>query len=72
MNWKARFTNPWFYVAVVGTILAASGIEAETLTNWPVLAEALLAIVLSPFRLGTVLVALLGDFYNPSTKGLKD
>ena len=71
-DFKTRFTNVWFYVAIVGTILAAAGIDPITMDTWEAVGQALLALVLNPFRLGTVAIALLGDFYNPSTKGLSD
>lgn len=67
-----RYKNPYFYFGIVAIIFASAGIDFETLTSWPLLLEALKGIVMNPFTLGSVVVAIVGVWVNPTTKGLKD
>ena len=72
INLKVRVKNPWFWVGLVGVILTAMGISAETLTSWQAVYDALLALVSNPFMLGSVFVAVLGVFVDPTTDGVTD
>ena len=72
INWKVRLKNPWFWVGLVGVILTAMGINAETLTSWQAVYDALMALVSNPFMLGSVFVAVLGVFVDPTTDGVTD
>lgn len=72
MNIKVRLKNPWFWVGLVGVILSAMGISAETLTSWGAVGKAVLDLVTNPFMLGSVAVAVLGVFVDPTTEGVKD
>ena len=72
INLKVRVKNPWFWVGLVGVILTAMGINAETLTSWQAVYDALLALVSNPFMLGSVFVAVLGVFVDPTTDGVTD
>lgn len=72
INWKVRAKNPWFWVGVGGVILTAMGISPEMLTSWGAVANAFLALIKNPFMLGSVVLAILGIFVDPTTAGLKD
>ena len=67
-----RFKNPYFWFGLVGVICAAANISFESLTSWEILYEDLMNILANPFLLGSVIVAVVGVFVNPTTKGLKD
>ena len=69
---KSRYKNPWFWVGLASIMIAASGIDFESLTSWALLGEAFLTIILNPVKLVAVLLAGLGVFVNPTTSGLKD
>ena len=69
---KNRFKDPWFYITIVGLFLTTTQIDAETLTSWPILISKLEAVFMNPFLLFTFVLALIGQFRNPTTKGLKD
>ena len=67
-----RFKNPYFWFGLAGVICAAANISFESLTSWEILYENLMNILANPFLLGSVIVAVVGVFVNPTTKGLKD
>lgn len=72
MNITVRLKNPWFWVGLVGVILSAMGISAETLTSWGAVGKALIDLVTNPFMLGSVAIAVLGVFVDPTTAGVGD
>lgn len=72
LNMKVRVKNPWFWVSLVGVILTAMGVSPETFTTWSAVWEALKELVMNPFLLGCVAVAILGVFIDPTTKGVSD
>lgn len=72
MNLKVRLKNPWFWIGLIGVILSAMGISAETLTSWSAVGNALIDLVTNPFMLGSVAIAVLGVFVDPTTEGIKD
>lgn len=72
INWKVRAKQPWFWIGLVGVILTAMGISADTLTSWGAVKDAVVALVSNPFMLGSVLVAILGVFVDPTTASLGD
>ncbi len=67
-----RFRNPWFWVGLVGVLLTATGMQPDMFTSWGVLAQAVLDVLKNPYLLTTALLAVLGVFVEPTTKGLKD
>lgn len=69
---KARLKNPWFWVGLLGVILSAMGISAETLTSWSAVGDAALDLLTNPFALGSVAIAILGVFVDPTTDGITD
>lgn len=65
-----KLKNPYFWLAVIGLIFSASGIDFNTLTSWPLLIQALLDIVNNPVSIVAVITAFLGIWNDNSTKGL--
>ena len=72
MNLKVRVKNPWFWIGLLGVILAAMGISPETLTSWGAVYVAIQNLISNPFMLGSVFVAVLGVFLDPTTDGIGD
>lgn len=72
MNIQERFKNPYFVIGLAGVIFSAAGIDFESLTNWSILWHNILNILGNPFLLASVIVAIIGVFVDPSTKGFKD
>lgn len=72
INVKVRLKNPYFWVGLVGIILTAMGISAETLTSWQAVYDALIGLLTNPFMLGSVFIAVLGVFVDPTTSGVTD
>lgn len=67
---KNKFKNPYFWLALIATIFAASGIDFETLTSWKLLFEALCSIWQNPVAILAVITALIGIWNDNSTPGL--
>lgn len=72
MNFKVRIKNPWFWIGLVGVILTAMGISPEMLTSWAAVKDAFFDLIKNPYMLGCVIVAVLGVFVDPTTKGITD
>lgn len=72
INIPVRVKNPWFWVSLIGVILTAMGISPEMLTSWEAVWQAFIDLVSNPFLLGSVAVAVLGVFLDPTTAGLSD
>lgn len=69
---KKRFKNPWFWIGIIGVILSAMNVNPETFTSWGVLLESVKALLANPFMIGSVSIAVLGVFVDPTTKGIGD
>lgn len=69
---KNRIKNPYFWIGIIGVVLTAMGVNAETFTTWEAVANALIGLIKNPYLLGSVAIAVLGVFVDPSSKGLKD
>lgn len=67
-----RYKNPWFWIGLIGVVLTAMGVNPEMFTSWAVVWQALKELVSNPFMLGSVAMAVLGVFVEPTTKGLRD
>lgn len=67
-----RFKNPYFWVGIIGVILAAMGIDGSTLTSWAAVGNAVTALVRNPYMIASVFMAVLGVFVDPSTSGIAD
>lgn len=72
MNKNNRYKNPYFWIGLVGVILTAMGVSAETLTSWGALYEAIVNLCKNPFLIASVAVAIVGVFVDPTTSGLHD
>ena len=72
INIPVRFKNPWFWVGLCGTILAAMGVSPEMFTSWGAVWEAVVNLIGNPFMLGSVFLAVLGVFVDPTTAGISD
>ena len=72
INLKVRRKNPWFWVGLCGVILTAMGIHPEMLTSWGILWDNLVSMAGNPFMLGSVVLAVLGVFVDPTTSGASD
>lgn len=71
-NLKVRIKNPWFWIGLLGVIFTAMGVSPEMFTSWNILWENILDLVQNPFMLGSVAVAILGVFVDPTTVGVGD
>ena len=69
---KSRYKNPYFWIGLLGIILTAMGVSVDMLTNWTAVWTAIVNLVTNPFMLGSVAVAVIGVFVDPTTKGLGD
>ena len=72
INIPVRFKNPWFWVGICGTILAAMGVSPEMFTSWDAVWEAVVNMVSIPYMLVSVVLAVLGVFVDPTTAGVSD
>lgn len=72
INIPVRMKNPWFWVGLAGVIFTAMGVSPETLTSWSAVVEAFKSLIMNPFMLGSVALAVLGVFIDPTTKSLGD
>lgn len=72
INFPVRFKNPWFWVGIGGVIMSAMGVSPEMFTSWGAVWEAVVNLFGNPFMLGSVILAVLGVFVDPTTAGISD
>lgn len=72
MNWKVRIKNPYFWIGMLGVVLAAMGIDAEMLTSWGAVKDALVGLISNPYMIGCVVAAVLGVCLDPTTASIGD
>ena len=72
INFLVRAKNPWFWVGLCGTILAAMGVSPEMFTSWAAVWDAIRSLFSNPFQIGCVVLAVLGVFVDPTTDGIGD
>lgn len=72
VNIPVRFKNPWFWIGVVATILAAIGVNPEMFTSWEILGKSIMSVLSNPYQIGCIIIAVLGIFVDPTTAGFKD
>ena len=72
INIPVRFKNPWFWVGLGGVILSAMGVSPEMFTSWGAVWESVANLIGNPFMLGSVVLAVLGVFVDPTTAGISD
>lgn len=72
MDMKNRLKNPWFWIGVGAIALTAIGIDPTTFTSWGAVWSGVSAVLSNPFQLGTMILAILAVFVDPSTSGFTD
>lgn len=72
INLLVRIKNPWFWVGLLSTILAAMGVSPEMFTSWGAVLDAICSLLSNPFQIGCVVLAVLGVFVDPTTAGVGD
>ena len=72
INFIVRAKNPWFWVGLFGTIMAAMGVSPEMFTSWGAVLDAIRSLLSNPFQIGCVVLAVLGVFIDPTTAGIGD
>lgn len=72
MKISERLKNPWFWIGLVGVIFTAMGVSPEMFTSWEVVNQQFMELIKNPYMLGSVILAILGVFVDPSTSGLSD
>jgi phi LC3 family holin len=72
INIPVRFKNPWFWVGLFGVILSAMGVSPDMFTSWSAVWDAIVNLFGNPFMLGSVAMAILGIFIDPTTAGICD
>lgn len=48
------------------------GVEPEMLTNWGLIYEQMQELISNPFMLASVVIAVTGVLFDPTTRGLSD
>lgn len=72
INIPVRMKNPWFWVSLLGVILTAMGVSPEMFTSWDAVIQAIRDLLGNPFMLGSVAIAVMGVFIDPTTAGVGD
>lgn len=72
MNIPVRFQNWAFWLSLGATILAALNVEPEMFTSWDLVGQEFIALINNPFRLGCVIIAIIGVFADFTTPGIGD
>lgn len=72
MNIPVRFQNWAFWLSLGATILAAMNVSPEMFTSWDLVGQEIVALVNNPFRLGCVIIAIIGVFADFTTPGIGD
>lgn len=67
---NAKFKNPYFWIALVGLIFAAAGVDFNTLTSWKLLGDAIFGILSNPVSIVAVITTIVGIWNDNSTNGL--
>lgn len=69
---KKRWKDPWFWFTLIGLFASVTHIDLESLTSWPIFFAKLEAVFMNPSLIIAFIIALIGQFRNPTTPGLKD
>lgn len=72
MEMKNRFKNPWFWIGIGAIALTAIGVDPTTFTSWDAVSDSIMTVLSNPFQLGTMMLAILAVFVDPSTAGFTD
>lgn len=72
MNLPVRMHNWAFWLGLSATILTAMNVSPEMFTSWALLWQEIVNLFSNPFRLGCVVVAIIGVCTDPTTPGIGD
>lgn len=72
INIPVRLRNWAFWVGLGATILAAMDVSPEMFTSWGILWQAMVDLINNPYRLGCVVLAIMGVLVDPTTSGIGD
>ena len=72
INIPVRLRNWAFWVGLGATILAAMDVSPEMFTSWSILWQAMIDLFNNPYRLGCVVLAIMGVLVDPTTSGVGD
>ena len=72
MNIPVRFKNWAFWLGLGATVLTAMNVSPEMFTSWDAVWDAVVNLIGNPFKLGSVVLAVLGVFVDPTTAGISD
>lgn len=72
MNIPVRFQNWAFWLGLAATILSAMNVSPEMFTSWDLVWQEIVSLFGNPFRLGCVVVAVIGVFADFTTPGIGD
>lgn len=72
INIPVRFRNWAFWLGLGATILAAMNVSPEMFTSWELLWIEIVSLFSNPFRLGCVVISVIGVFVDPTTRGIGD
>lgn len=72
INIPVRLRNWAFWVGLGATILAAMDVSPEMFTSWGILWQAMVDLINNPYRLGCVVLAIMGVLVDPTTAGIGD
>lgn len=72
INMPVRFRNWTFWLGLGATLLTAMNVSPEMFTSWALLWQEVVALISNPFRLGCVVVAMVGVIIDHTTAGIGD
>ena len=72
INVPVRMRNWAFWLGLGATVLAAMNVSPEMFTSWGLLWTEVVALFSNPFRLGCVVIAIVGVFADFTTPGIGD
>lgn len=75
-DWKARFSNPSFYVqlalAVSTPVLAYMGITVQSINSWKFLLDIIMDALANPYILILTVISVFNAVVDPTTAGFCD
>lgn len=75
-NWKARFSNPSFYIqlalAVSTPVLAYMGITVQSINSWEFVLDIIMEAVSNPYILILTVISVFNAIVDPTTSGFTD
>lgn len=72
MDIRKRIKSPIFWITLGGLFFSATGIDPTQMKSWSVLFDAIVRVASNPFLAFSFILAVVGHFRNPVTKGFKD